>query len=292
MGTTIDAVAVATGGRRRRLGSLRLADDATRACLALADVAPNDVDLLVNAGVYRDRNLGEPALAALIQEDIGANLGDPPVGGHGTFSFDVANGACGALTALQLVDGLLAAGTAERALVVASDADPGHGLAPGFPFGATGAAMLCGHDDDVRTGFAGFAWRTFPDYEDQFRAEVRFEGHRNVLVIDEHPEFAGRAADAAAEVAAKLLAEHGLAAVDVDAIVASPLLPAFLERLAAGLGTPRERVVAVESHGAHTAALLIALAALRHDDRFRDARTVLLVTAGAGITAGAALYQR
>ena len=67
----------------------------------------DDIDLLVNAGIYRDRNLGEPALAAMIQEDIGANPEDPHAGAHGTFSFDIANGTCGVLTALQIVDGFL-----------------------------------------------------------------------------------------------------------------------------------------------------------------------------------------
>ena len=37
-------------------------------CRALegAGLRPGDVDLLINAGLYHDRNLGEPALAALI----------------------------------------------------------------------------------------------------------------------------------------------------------------------------------------------------------------------------------
>jgi hypothetical protein len=48
--------------------------------------------------IYRDRNLGEPALAALIQDDISANPEDPHKNAHGTFSFDVANGTCGVLT--------------------------------------------------------------------------------------------------------------------------------------------------------------------------------------------------
>ena len=70
-------------------------------------MAPNDLDLLVNAGLYRDRNLGEPALASMIQEDVRRHPEDPHPGGHGTFSFDVANGACGVLTALQIADRFL-----------------------------------------------------------------------------------------------------------------------------------------------------------------------------------------
>ncbi len=169
MGTTIEAVAVTSGGWRRRHSARRLADGAAEACLAAAGVPAGAVDLLVNTGVYRDHNLGEPALAALIQEDIGANPGDPAIGGHGTFSFDVANGTCGPLTALQLVDGLLATGTVGRALVLASDADPGDGMAPGFPFGATGGAVLCGWDVATE-GFVDFRWATFSEFIDLFDA--------------------------------------------------------------------------------------------------------------------------
>ena len=89
------------------------------------DATLDDVDLLVNAGIYRDRNLGEPALAAMIQQDIGANPENPHADTHGTFSFDVSNGTCGVLTALQIVDGFLKSHAIDCALVVASDADPG-----------------------------------------------------------------------------------------------------------------------------------------------------------------------
>jgi 3-oxoacyl-[acyl-carrier-protein] synthase III len=113
-----------------------------RRALDLAGLAAADIDLLVDAGLYHDRNLGEPALAALIQEDIGANPEDPHAGGHGTFSFDVANGPCGMFTELQVVDGFLRAGTVRHALVVASDADPGHRLAPDSPSRRLGPRSL------------------------------------------------------------------------------------------------------------------------------------------------------
>src|SRR6266545_7069851 len=141
MATTIDAVAVVTGGWGHGRSGRKLIDRAARACLEQAGLVPDDLDLLVNAGLYHDRNLGEPALAALIQEDIGANPEDPHPGHHGTFSFDVANGGCGMLTGLQLVDGFLRSGTIRHALVVASDANPGRRLARRFPFTSAGAAL-------------------------------------------------------------------------------------------------------------------------------------------------------
>jgi 3-oxoacyl-[acyl-carrier-protein] synthase-3 len=292
--TTIDAVATAPGGRRRRGSAHALADEVARRAVRHAGLVPADVDLLVNAGLYHDRNLGEPALAALIQEDIGANPEDPHAGGHGTFSFDVANGSCGILTGLQIADGFLRAGTIRHALIVASDARPGRRLAPGFPFGATGAAVVCGWRPDghgIRAfRFAEPTAATDAEAPDGgLRATVGFVGGRNRLTIAEQPGFAATAGGAAAEVAAKLLADRGLQPGDVDLVVANPLTRAFLDAVAARLGIERSKMVEPDgAQRAHTAGLGLALAAATAGGRL-DERTVLLVSAGAGPVAGAAL---
>ena len=78
------------------------------------------------------------------------NPGDPHPGGVGTFSFDVANGGCGVLTALQIASGFLESRTIGTAVVVAGDADPGHGLAPGFPYESAAGALVCRWTDADR----------------------------------------------------------------------------------------------------------------------------------------------
>src|SRR6202008_976105 len=143
MATLIDRVDVVRGGWRDRHSALHLAVTAARSCLQQAGRDPDELDLLVNAGIYRDRNLGEPALAALIQEDIGANPEDPHGNAHGTFSFDISNGTCGILTGLQIVDGFLRSHTINCALITTSDADPGRGMSEHFPFSPALAALLC-----------------------------------------------------------------------------------------------------------------------------------------------------
>jgi 3-oxoacyl-[acyl-carrier-protein] synthase-3 len=291
MATTIEAVAVASGGWRTRRSARRLADDAIRKAVARAGLTTSDIGLLVNAGLYRERNLGEPALAAMIQADIGANPEDPHDGGHGTFSFDVANGACGPLTALHVADGFLRAGTIQHALVVASDAKPGTGLAPRFPFAASGAAAVCRWDDGAG-GLSGFRWETAPD-GGRFRARVRFERRRNLLRIEEDPGFGEQAAAWAGKAAARLLADHGIGPDDIDLVVPSPLTATFLEALPAHLGVADSRLVAVpQAERIHTAALLVALAAAQEQGRLDEAHRVLLVSAGAGMVAGAALLMR
>ena len=287
MGTTIEATAVVQGGGWRTRGARRLSDAAARDCLRAADVQPNDVDVLLNAGIYRDRNLGEPALAALIQEDIGANLGDPPVGGHGTFSFDVANGSAGVLTALQIADGLLAARIATRVLVVAGDANPGHRMARDFPFAPVAGAMLCRWSESP-AGFVRFASASFPNLADKWTSRVEFARGRNSLVVDIAPEYDTLAAGCAVDVAAKLLAGEGLVPGSLDAVVVSPARDTFRTTFAAGLGVPDARVTAGDVPAAHTATPIVAFDTIRRRD---DARTVLFVAAAAGMTIATALYR-
>ena len=289
MGTTIEGVTAVAGGWPSRHSALRLAVAAGRSALASSGHTPHEIELLINAGLYRDRNLEEPALAPLIQEDLGLNPEDPHPGGRGTLSFDVANGACGALTALQVADGFLRAGTVTHALVVTSDADPGHGMAPGFPFAPAGGALVCRFTDDEQ-GLGSFRWVNEPDGGERFRSTLKLVGHRNILAIEYQDVFAARAGGVAAKAAQEVLAEHQLLADGVELVVASPARPEFVGSLATGLGLPAERIVTAGPE-LHTVAFIAALKEVIRTGALAATRTVLFVAAGAGITAGAALYR-
>ncbi|MFP3901285.1 MAG: 3-oxoacyl-[acyl-carrier-protein] synthase III C-terminal domain-containing protein [Acidimicrobiia bacterium] len=294
MGTQLESVAAVLGSRqrrRRRRSGLRLADEAARICLDRAGRTPHDVDLLVNAGLYHDRLLGEPALAAIVQDDIEANPEDPHPGGHGTFSFDVANGACGMLTGLQVVDGFLRAGTVRRAVVVASDADPGHRLSSRFPYQPAGGAILCTWEEG-HGGLADVRLATRPVDGGGLRGVVARQRRRNRLSIVEDEGFVREASALAVEVARESIDDRAVAGHDIDLLVANPLRPAFLDRVASGLGVPDDRVIRVpEAADTHTAGLGIALEAAQRSPSWARARTILLVSAGAGLVAGAALLR-
>ncbi len=289
MGTVIERLDVTSGGWRTRHSALRLAVLAAKTCLRGAGRDPNDVDLLVNAGIYRERNLGEPALAALIQEDIGANVEDPHGDGHGTFSFDIANGTCGVLTALQVVDGFLRSHTIQCALIVASDADPGRGMSEHFPFSPVGAALVCSWAGDG-DGFGQFHWVNHPDDGESFRATVGLGDARNVLRFSGSTTKERQYAAAGAEAARGCLAKSSLGLDDVDMIVAAPALPGYRAALATQLGVPVERITVAADETVHTASLAAALQ--RNAGQLPAGARVLLIAAGAGITAGAALYRQ
>ncbi|MBV8178451.1 MAG: 3-oxoacyl-ACP synthase [Mycobacterium sp.] len=289
MGTIIEQLDVTSGGWRTRHSALRLAVSAAQRCLQQAGRDPDDVDLLVNAGIYRDRNLGEPALAALIQEDVGANAEDPHAGGHGTFSFDIANGTCGLLTALQIVDGFLRSHTVDCALVVASDADPGHGMSEHFLFSPVGAALLCAWTEDG-DGLGQFHWANRPDDGENFRATVGLGDARNVLRFNESATRTREFAAAGAEAARGCLAKSSLGLDDIHAIVAAPAVRGYRAALATELGVPVERISVAADKRIHTASL--AAAFHQSADYLPPSTRVLFIAAGAGVTAGAAIYRQ
>ncbi|MGZ8705527.1 MAG: 3-oxoacyl-[acyl-carrier-protein] synthase III C-terminal domain-containing protein [Aeromicrobium sp.] len=289
MGTVIDRVALTEGGWRTRRSALRLAVKTARDCLVSAGRDPDDIDLLINAGIYRDRNLGEPALAAMIQQDIGANPEDPHAGAHGTFSFDISNGTCGLLTALQIVDGFLKSHTIGCALVVASDANPGHGMSEDFPFSPAGAALLCGWTDDDY-GLERIHWVSVPDGGgESFNATVGLIDGRNVLRFAVSDAKDERFAAAAARAVNECLRESALTVDEIDAIVAAPAQSAFRVALADHLGVSAAHITVAEDPEMHTASLAAAFD--RAAGGVRRSGRILLVAAGAGITAGAALYR-
>jgi 3-oxoacyl-[acyl-carrier-protein] synthase-3 len=288
MGTIIDRLGIAQGSWRSRHSALQLAVSAANSCLHDEGRDADAVNLLVNAGIYRDKNLAEPALAALIQEDIGANPEDPHGDTHGTFSFDISNGTCGVLTGLQIVDGFLRSHTIRCALITASDADPGHGMSEHFPFSPTGAALLCRWTDDDY-GLGRIRWVNGPDDGDDFQATVGSDDARNVLRFRESPELDERLAATAAQAARNCLSDSGLTLTDIDVIIAAPARHGYRAALARHLDVPPERVVVADDEKMHTASLVAAMQ--RALESLPIGARAVVVAAGAGITAGAALYR-
>lgn len=297
MGTCIDAIATSQPrGRVFGRGALHLTDVAAQACLRRGHRHATELDLIVNVGLYKDHGLAEPALAAIIQEDIGANPGSPPARGHGTFSFDLADGGCGVVTAARLVDGFVGS-AAKLALVVAGDADRARSTSRGFPFAPSGGAVLLSRvDRDV--GFRRFLARTFPEDRGLFEVHTRWDPDagvvrrgRNVLEVLEAPAFADRCVEHGIDVARALLAAEGIGPRDVRALVASPYPASFALRVGRALDIAESGIPRVEGAlaRAHTAGPIAALEAAFAAGLVRAGYTLIL-TAGAGISISAALY--
>ena len=156
-------------------GALELADAAARSCLERADRTADELDLLINAGVFHDKILSEPAFASLIQEDIGANPSQP--GRRGSRNVLVrrlqrglwpADGHSAWLTACSR-RGRPSSAWWSRATWTRSRAS-----LEGFGFPAVGGAVLLSADDS-RAGFTAFRFATFPEFAELFQSYVDWQ---------------------------------------------------------------------------------------------------------------------
>lgn len=287
---TIAGIGVVTGPSS---SAIELAADAGRVAIDDAGLPDDAIDVLIHVGVYRDQNIVEPAIAALVQKKIGIGL-DYGRGDHHLYSFDLMNGACGVLSAIAVAGALLATG-AQSVLITASDVHPGGadvGRAAGFPYAPKGAALVL-----ERTRPSGTQrgrtqrGRTQPTRTQQVTGTTGFG-----------PLVTASALCDAAPVGYARIPEVGAAGrrtIVVDPTSAEDLQPLVDDVLARVAPTPAVfaavpdgvRIIGNDVHrvpgDAHTVGPVLALAAARE----RDARSVTLVAAGGGPEAAAMNYQ-
>ncbi|MGV9661684.1 hypothetical protein [Nocardia niigatensis] len=225
---------------------------ATRAgarALAAAEVSADRVGLVVNAGVFRDSNIAEPAVAALIQKRLEVGL-EYATGRVPAFSFDLLNGGTGVVHALLAAQCFTGLGDVEYALIVAGDTHPSteRGRAD-FPYAAGGAAILL-HSSGSAGGFgriyttetpgalAPTAWADL---------EAAGTGGRHALTVRTGAADPLELAETAVR---ECLAGEGLEPGDFatgTAVLLAPApVPGFRERVAVRTGLPSAAVAGID----------------------------------------------
>ncbi|MGF6885899.1 3-oxoacyl-[acyl-carrier-protein] synthase-3 [Nocardia sp. GAS34] len=261
-----------------------LAARAGSACLERAGVSPDQVGLVINAGVFRDSNISEPAVAALIQKRLGIGL-EYSTGRIPAFSFDLMNGATGCVHALMVAQTFLGPGEFEYALVVAGDTHPSTERAvAGFPYSTGGAALLVRYSSDAG-GFGRLhtteelgpvqptAWADLDAAGAAGRSALTVRtGHGDPLA-------------SAVRVVRACLAEEGLSPGDFStgrALLLAPApLPGFPEQLARRLGLPATAVSGIDPAAGdpHTAAPIHAYLGASAAGRLDTARSIVFLAA-------------
>jgi len=295
MGVVIQASATTTG---TETGALAHAVSAARRCLERAGVAGEEVGLLLYVGLYRDDNIVEPAIAALVQRELGMCL-DYAKGGRPGFSFDILNGACGVLNAVQIAQAYLASGQVSRALVVSADAHPSGHDHDGFPYAASGAALLLGLDERV-PGFGRLYVLDEDDGDDRSAFDV--EGFlsfgeagtsgRKHITVRRDQAAAARAVALLSTALTRAVSAEGLALDDV-VVVTTRWSPGFSAALAAACGVSVERVWSATGWTKDPVSSALTIA---YDDAVRSGRLsakvpVLFAAVGSGLTTACVLLR-
>ena len=281
-----------------RASSIKMAADAARGALAQADISYGSIDVFINVGVYRDANICEPAVASLIQQEIGQDTEGKPV-----FSFDLANGACGLINAFQVVASLVHTGGVRRALVVASDVDPTPRHSAGLDLEPVGVGIALAADEDE--GFEAFCSDTYPQHEGLYDSHLRWIGPTNFfqkissrgtqrIDLRQGPKFQSLATDCTLESLGRFLEQQELTFEDLDLVLTPGRPEGLKKRLEEEFIVGPDRIIGPDEslERAHTAAPGLALEAAIGSGRFSEARRTLVVAAGAGINVASALYFR
>ncbi|MEV6768944.1 hypothetical protein AB0N05_10000 [Nocardia sp. NPDC051030] len=261
-----------------------LATRAGRKCLEQAGVSPDQIGLVINAGVFRDNNIAEPAVAALLQKRLEIGL-EYQTGRVPAFSFDLLNGATGVVHALMAAQSFTSLGDLEYALVLAGDTHPSlRRDVEDFPYSATGAALLV----SASAAAGGFGRLYTSAARDTVTADAwadleaaGLEGRSAVTVRTGHGD---PLAASEAVVRACLAGEH-LDSRDFaigDAIVLAPApVPGFRERLAYRLGVPSTAIAGVDPAvgDPYTAAPVHAYVGAGELGLLENARTVIFLAA-------------
>lgn len=255
-----------------------LAFDACRAALARAEVAPEDIDLVIVATATPDFQL--PATASIVQARLGcSNAG----------AFDL-NAACsGFLFALAQANALVESGTCRRVLVCGAEA-----LSRIVDYSDRGSCILFGDGAGavvVERTSSGGALGPFVMRSDGSEPELLYVRPEERLIRMDGREVYRRAVEGMTQVLTEVLTRGGVGLDDIDHVVAHQANARIVEAVAARLGLdPAKLVMNIENIGNTSAASIpLALAGAADQGRFASGDTIALAAFGAGFAWGAGL---
>ncbi|MCX6938219.1 MAG: ketoacyl-ACP synthase III [Verrucomicrobia bacterium] len=287
-----------TGIRARHLSgpedtTTRLAVNAARAALLDANLAANQIDLLIVATCTPD--LPMPSTASLVQNELGLS--------PRAACFDL-NAACtGFVYALDTAWAMLSSGRYHHALVIGAEKMSTvldwTDRTTCVLFGDGAGAIILGPApaDHPASGILAARLGTIPSTSDLLRipgggsSPLTPEARRYITMKGREVfKFAVRGME---EVARELLAEQGLATENIALVVPHQANLRIIHAISEYLEVPRERFfINVERYGNTSAASIpIALDEARRAGRVQRGDLVLLVAFGAGLTYGGALVR-
>jgi len=299
--TVIAAASCVAPSGREPASAAALAGQAARDCLSRAALCPDQVGVLINVGVYRENNIFEPAIGALVQRETGINLDYAHAAAHQPgLSMDLMNGACGVLNAVQTAQALLETGSAERVLITAADVHPtGRAHAdPDYPYRDLGAALLLARSAHAECGF-GPVLLSPPGTASTAAGFLRIAGMgaagRGRITIRRDDGFA----ELLLPVAARTVADYaraGHAGPDRALLLVSGPTADFPQRLAKRLGLDESRVLSAVQPDAsgrlpHTAAPILGYLEAVARRLPEQSETLVFVSAGTGPSAACVSYR-
>lgn len=287
--TTDEWITERTGIKQRHV----MADDETTSTMALqaakqaikaAQIAENDIDLIIVATATPDRTF--PSTATILQNRLGIRNACP--------AFDISAACSGFIYGLSIADNFIKAGAAKHVLVVGAESlsrivdwkDRRTCIL--FSDGA-GAVVLSQSDE------AGIV-STHLHADGQYSNLLYAPNHIGELKAPAHINMSGNevfkvAVKSLGSIVDETLAANNLQKTDIDWLIPHQANLRIIKATAKKLDMPMERVIlTVQDHGNSSAASIpLALNVGVRDGRIKRGETLLLEAFGGGFTWGSAL---
>lgn len=289
--TTDEWIFTRTGIRERHIVAENeftsdLAVKAALQAIEVAQISPNDIDLIIIATTTPDRTF--PSTACLVQEKLGIRNNCP--------AFDIQAVCSGFVFALATADNFIKSGAAKRALVIGADTmsritdwkDRGNCILWGD---GSGAVVLEASDD---VGVISTHLHANGSYADLLMVEkgVSNQSGLNTITMEGNAVFkvAVNTLDAIVD---ETLEANGMAKSDIDWLVPHQANIRILQSTAKKLGMSMDQVVVtVDKHGNTSAASIpLALDVAVRDGRIKRGETILMEAFGGGFTWGSVLMK-
>jgi len=289
-----------TGIRQRRIAqegqnTSHLATKAAQNALEQAQVAPEDVDLIIVATITPDTLT--PATACYVQNQLGAT---------NAVAFDLSAACSGFLYAMQVAQQMIAQGAHKNVLIIGAEKLSSftnwedRNTCVLFGDGA-GAALLRRAEpsegrilateigtDGAQTGIlsipgGGSACPTTADNVDQKLTSMSMQGR----------EVFKHAVNAMKKASESVIARSGLAPEDIACVIPHQANLRIIDAIADRLSVPNEKVfINLDKYGnTSAAAVAIALDEAHRSGAFKRGEHIVLVVFGAGLTWAAAAIE-
>jgi 3-oxoacyl-[acyl-carrier-protein] synthase-3 len=294
MGAVICSTGISTDKQVK--SSVQHAIIAGKACIEQVGIKAEDIDFIINTGIYRENNMLEPAIAMFIQKGLGIN-NDYVKNGNGkaAFGLDLMNGGIGALNAMRIADSLLQSGAIRYALILGGDSHPSSQTVAGFPYAAIGSALLLSKNTNPKLGFQHFSFRSMQHAQQGREGFLNVRGMgiegRRTLSIESAHDYVPAARDLAVRLAKETLAASKVAPSQFK-VISSQLSASFSKDIADDLEIPSESAMHLfEKYGdIHSATFGLGYHQLQTSKQASAHSHVLFVGAAPGLDAGVIHY--
>jgi len=267
--------------------------EAAKSCLSNANVVIDEVDMIINTGLYSENHLTEPAKAALIQNSLNGkyqSLEEEWEEAGNIFSFDLNNGAGGLINALQVIDGFIETGEVENGLIVTGDVKPLTEVDETRGF-KNGAAAVLVSKNSKKKGFVHFKTETFTEFIDDVKSTTNWDTGKFRFIKNRNKHYVSHCEECIKKTIHSFFTEQDLSWNDFDIICTSQIPERFTEQLTIHLSKEGKVIQINDDNETYSAGLLFSLKNIFQTPEFSNAGNILFLTVSPGITVSLAHYK-